>query len=127
MEVKTSLKYLRMAPRKVRMVVDLVRGMSVESAERYLAFSERKAAKPILKLLKSVIANAKNNFNFDEKKIKTLYIKKIFVDEGPKLKRWRPVSRGSAHPIQKKTSHVNIILEEKLSKARVNSKKIKKI
>jgi large subunit ribosomal protein L22 len=109
-EVKAHLNYLRIAPRKVRLVVDLIRGKSVQEARNILNFTVKRAALPIRKLLDSAVANAKNNFNLDEKK---LYIKKIFVNEGPKLKRYRPASRGRAVEVQKKTSHITIILDEK--------------
>jgi large subunit ribosomal protein L22 len=109
-EVKAHLNYLRIAPRKVRLVVDLIRGKSVQEARNILNFTVKRAALPIRKLLDSAVANAKNNFNLDEKK---LYIKKIFVNEGPKLKRYRAASRGRAVEIQKKTSHITIILDEK--------------
>lgn len=109
MKVTAKLKHLRIAPRKARLVVDLVRGKSVEQAQRILNFTVKKSASPVLKLLKSAIANAKNNFQLQES---NLYIEKIIVDEGPKLKRWRPRARGQAYPIEKKTSHITLILEE---------------
>lgn len=113
MEIKASLKYFRMAPRKVRLVSDLIRGMDTEKAKAQLQFSKKRAAKILFKLLNSAIANAKGNFDFSEEKIKNLYIKRVIVDEGPKLKRWMPVARGSAHEIQKKTSHITLVLDEK--------------
>jgi large subunit ribosomal protein L22 len=113
MEIKVSLNYLRMTPRKIRLVTRLISGMSIQEAEKRLKFLNKRATKPILKLLNSAIASAKNNFDLDEKRINTLYIKTINVNEGPKLKRWMPVSRGTAHPIQKKTSHIAMILDEK--------------
>jgi large subunit ribosomal protein L22 len=113
MEIKASLKYLRIAPRKVRLVADLIRGKKVNEAILMLQFSKKRAAKPLLKLLKSALANAKNNFKFTPERLEKLYIKKIAVNEGIKLKRWRPVAMGSAHLIQKKTSHVELVLEEK--------------
>ena len=116
MEIKASLNYLRMAPRKVRLVANLISGLEVQDAENELKFLNKRAVKPIVKLLNSAIANAKKNFNFDEKRLSSLYIKKIIVDEGPKLKRLMPVSRGMAHQIQKKTSHITMILDEKISK-----------
>lgn len=112
MDIKASLNYLRIAPRKVRLVTRLILGMDVQKAERELQTLNKRASLPVLKLLNSAIANAEKNFGLDEKRKKSLYIKKIVVDEGPKLKRWTPVSRGTAHQIQKKTSHVSIILEE---------------
>jgi large subunit ribosomal protein L22 len=112
-EVKARLRYLRIAPRKVRLVADLIRGKSVEEAERILNFTRKRAALPLLKLLKSAIANAKHNFNLDEKK---LYISKITIDEGSKMKKIFPRARGRADIIQKKTSHVTLVLKEKEQK-----------
>lgn len=109
MAVKARLRYLRMAPRKVRLVADLIRGKSVEEAQNILNFTKKRAALPLLKLLKSAIANAKNNFHLDEK---NLFISEIRVDEGPKLKRTFPRARGQADIIQKKTSHITLILNE---------------
>ena len=108
MQVTAKLNYLRTAPRKVRMVADMIRGKDVETAQTLLRFSLKKSNKPIEKLLNSVVANAKNNFDLQPKNLR---IAKITVDEGPKLKRWRPRSRGRAMPIQKKTSHITIVLE----------------
>ncbi|HOK35113.1 MAG TPA: 50S ribosomal protein L22 [Candidatus Pacearchaeota archaeon] len=125
MEIKASLNYLRIAPRKVRLVADLIRGMEVNKAQSILKFTEKRAAEPLLKLLNSGVANAKKNFNLTEEQIQKLYIKEINVDEGPKLKRWIPVSRGTAHEIQKKTSHINLVLdikEENSKSKNLNSK-----
>jgi len=109
MPVVAKLKYLRIAPRKVRLVADLIRGKSVEESQNILTFTKKRAALPLLKLLKSAVANAENNFQLDKK---NLYIPKILVDEGPKLKRMMPRSRGQANEIQKKTSHITIVLDE---------------
>ena len=111
--VMARLKYLRIAPRKVRMVADLIRGKSVQEAEQILNIVVKRASKPLLKLLKSALANAKNNFHLDET---NLYVSKITVDEGPKLKRWRARSRGQAYEIQKKTSHITLVLAEAKTK-----------
>jgi len=123
MEVKAYLRHLRMAPRKVRLVADLIRGKSVEEAQNILNFTTKRVALPLLKLLKQAIFNAKNNFQLDEK---NLYISKIIVDEGPKLKRVFPRARGHADEIQKKTSHIPLILDEikkKPKKSEVQSTK----
>jgi large subunit ribosomal protein L22 len=109
-EVKAYLRYLRIAPRKVRLVADLIRGKSVLEAERILNFTRKKAAPPLLKLLKSAISNAKHNFNLNEK---NLYVSKILVDQGPKTKKVFPRARGRADIKEKKTSHVTLILKEK--------------
>ncbi|PIP25095.1 MAG: 50S ribosomal protein L22 [Candidatus Nealsonbacteria bacterium CG23_combo_of_CG06-09_8_20_14_all_36_12] len=120
MVVTVKLNYLRIAPRKVRLVADLIRGKSIEEAQTILNFTTKKAAPVLSKLLKSAVANARNNFQLEEI---NLYIQKITVNEGPKLKRWRARARGTAYPIQKKTSHITIILGEIKEKA----KKIEKI
>ena len=109
MEVTAKLRYLRIAPRKVRLVADLVRGKSVEEATHILNFTRKRATKPILKLLNSAVANASHNFQL---KKENLYISKILVNEGPKLKRWRPRARGVTYEIQKKTSHITLVLTE---------------
>lgn len=107
--VRAKLSYLRIAPRKVRLIADLIRGKSVAEAERILNFAIKRGVKDILKLLKSAVASASHDFQLEES---NLYIAKITVDEGPKLKRWMPRARGSASEIQKKTSHITIILDE---------------
>jgi large subunit ribosomal protein L22 len=108
MPVTAKLKYLRIAPRKVRLVADLIRGKKVSQALNFLEFLPKKAAPPLLKLLKQAIANAKNNFQLDES---NLYISKILVDEGPKLKRQMPRARGQADEIYKRTSHISLVLD----------------
>ena len=108
MPFKATLRYLRISPRKVRLVADLIRGKSVDEAQTILSFTVKKAAKDLLKLLKSAAANAKSQ-NADSS---NLYISKISVDEGPKYKRMMPRARGQAYEIQKKTSHINIVLSE---------------
>jgi len=117
--ISAKLYNLRISPRKVRLVADLIRGKSADEASAFLNFTVKKAAAPIAKLLNSALAGAKNNFQLDPA---NLYISRITVDEGPKLKRWRARARGSAYTILKKTSSINIVLDE-LKK----SKKIKKI
>jgi large subunit ribosomal protein L22 len=107
MPAVAKLRYLRIAPRKVRLVADLIRGKSVNEAETILNFTPKKAALPLLKLLKQAIANAKN-LGLEKEK---LFISKILVDEGPKLKRVMPRARGQANIIQKKTSHITLLLD----------------
>lgn len=119
MSVKAKLNYLRIAPRKVRLVADLIRKKKVDQAQTILNFTTKGASKPLNKLLQTAIADAKNNFQLDPA---NLYISKITVDEGPKYKRWRARSRGMAHEIQKKSSHITLVLEEIKP-----GKKIKKI
>lgn len=109
MSAIAQLRNLHIAPRKVRLVADLVRGKTAEEAGALLNFTVKRAAGPILKLLNSAVANAKNNFQLNPN---NLYISKITVDEGPKMKRWMPRARGSASEIQKKTSHIYLALDE---------------
>jgi large subunit ribosomal protein L22 len=124
MEIKVRLSNLRIAPRKVRLVADLVRGKTALEAQTILSFTVNKPARSILKLLNSAIATAKHDFHLDEN---TLFISKITGDEGPKLKRWHPMSRGRAFTILKRTSHVELILSNNISaKPQAKKSKIKK-
>lgn len=107
MEIKAKLNYLRITPRKVRLVTDFIKGMDVKRAENHLRFVSKRVSQPLLKLLKSAIANAENNFKMSKD---DLYIKEIIVNEGTPYKRWRPVSRGRTFPILKRTSHLNLLL-----------------
>lgn len=91
------------------MVGSLIRGKSVDAARSFLQYTPNKSAKPMLKLLNSAVASALQKFHIDAA---NLYISKLFVDEGPKLKRFRPRARGQAYPIHKKTSHITIELDE---------------
>ena len=109
MEVVAKLNYLRISARKVRLVADLIRGKKVEKAQNILKFVAKRATLPLSKLLKSAMANAKNNFGLDEN---NFYISKILVNDGPKLKRFMPRARGQAYEIQKKTSHIVLVLKE---------------
>jgi len=109
MEVKASLNNLRTAPRKVRQVVDLVRNKSISEARNLLEFTVKKSSEPVLKLLNSAVSSAVHDFKLNEV---DLYVSKITVDEGPKLKRWHAMSRGRAYPIIKRTSNINLILSE---------------
>jgi len=109
MEVKGSAKYLKITPKKMRLVIDVIRKMGVERAEAQLHFIPRKASALILKALRSVVASAEHNFNL---KKDNLFIKKIIVNEGPALERWTPKAFGRATPIKKRTSHLEIILAE---------------
>lgn len=130
MEVKASLKYLRISPRKVRLVADLIKGLSVKVAEANLLHVSKRSSNPLLKLLKSAVANAEHNFGLDKN---NLFIRAIRVDEGPALKRWRPRARGAAFSIKKRTSHIFLTLKEiketkeKKGKIKEEKKEIKKI
>jgi len=120
MEVKVKLNNLRIAPRKVRQVADLVRGKTAIQAQAMLSFTVNKPARSILKLLNSAVAAAKHNFHLEES---SLFISKITADEGPKLKRWHPMSRGRAYPIIKRSSHIVLVLSDK-TEAKKETKKI---
>lgn len=109
MKTTTSLNRIRIAPRKMRMVVDLVRGKNVAVAKDLLRFRSNKGARILLKFLEAAVASAKTLGQGDES---TLSIFKIAVDEGAKLKRWRERAKGSAYPIQKKVSSITLILDE---------------
>ncbi len=108
-EVTAKLKRLDITPRKTRAVVDLIRGMQVASAEAELMFRKERAAGPILKLLRSCIANARNQ-NLDVDK---LVVSRIEVGKGPRMKRWLPRARGMATPLHKDFSHITLVLSEK--------------
>ena len=110
MEVKAVAKYIRMSPQKVRLVVDLVRGKKVQEARNILLYTRKYPAGIIAKVLKSAVANAAQNPNIDEN---TLYIKEIFVDQGPSLKRWRARAQGRAAGIKKRTSHITVVVDER--------------
>lgn len=122
MDVTAKLRYFRKSPPKVRLVVDLIRGLTVEKAEYQLNFLNKGSSGPILKLLKSAIANAENNF---ELKKENLFVKKVIVDQGPSLKRWQPRAFGRASEILKRSSHVTLILGE-IKETTSKSKKIVK-
>ena len=108
-KISAQLNYLRISPRKVRAVAELLKGLDVDLAEAQLKYLVRKPVKPLLKLLNSAASNAKNNFGLDKN---YLYIKEIIVNEGMKLKRYKPKGFGLPMPIQKKTSHIKIVLDE---------------
>ena len=110
MEVKAIAKGVRIAPRKTRLVIDLVRGKSVVEADKILRNINKEAARLIRKVLTSAVANAENNNNLDKTK---LYVKEAYVDEGQTLKRMNFGSRGHVDPIKKRTSHITIIVSEK--------------
>ncbi len=107
--VQAKLNNLRIAPRKVRLVVDLIRNKTVVEAERILMFTVKRASDPLLKLLRSAVANAGNTVKLKKEE---LCITKISVDNGPMLKRGMPRSRGMVHPIQKRMSHVILQLDQ---------------
>lgn len=124
MEVKATARYLRVSPKKVRLVIDVVRGMDVEKALIQLQNLRKDATKYVFKLLNSAIANAEHN---NELKRDNLYIKKITADGGPTLHRWRPRAHGRAGAIRKRTTHLMIVLDERAPSDKKTDKKGKKI
>ncbi len=102
------LRYVRISPQKVRLTMDQIRGKKVGEALNSLSFSSRKSAFLLKKLINSAVANAEENLNTD---VDTLYIKRVFADEGPTLKRFRPRAMGRATKIRKRTSHLTVILD----------------
>ena len=109
---RASLRFLRIAPRKVRAVADVIRGIPVERALAILDFTNRAAAEPLARMLRSAVANAANSDGVD---VDTLIVGEIMVDQGPTIKRYLPRAMGRATQIQKKTSHVSLTLKEKES------------
>lgn len=110
MEAKAYLNYVRISPRKVCIVLDLIRGKDVKLAKAILEHTPKAACEPLLKLLKSAVANAENNHDMDTTK---LYVAACSVSQGPTLKRIRPRDHGRAFRINKKTSHITLILKER--------------
>ena len=106
--IEAQLNYVHIAPRKMRLVANLVKGMDVSRAETQLRFLTKRASHPLVKLLRSAVANAKHNFQLDEK---DLVIQKITVDGGPVLKRFRARAFGRAARLRKRTSHVTLVLK----------------
>jgi large subunit ribosomal protein L22 len=109
MEVTAKARYIRVAPRKARLVTELVKGKKVEEALTILAFTKKAFAKTLTKLINSAVANAQQNNQMD---VDTLMVKRISVDGGPTLKRYMPRAMGRATMIRKRTSHVTVVLDE---------------
>ena len=110
MEAKAYLKHLRISPRKVQVVLDLIRNKPTDVAMAILKNTPKAASEPLAKLLKSACANAENNFNMDKA---NLYVSECFVCPGPTMKRIRPRAQGRAFQILKRSSHVTITVKEK--------------
>lgn len=110
MEAKAVAKYIRIAPRKIRVVMDLVRGKNIGEAFAILKFTPKVGAEVIEKVLKSAVANAEHNFDMN---VDNLYIAAAYVDQGPTLKRIHPRSRGQAFKILKRSSHVTVVVKER--------------
>ena len=110
MEAKAHLKYPRVSPRKVKILCDLIRGKDVKTASAYLMQTPKAASEPVLKLLRSAVANAENNNSMDAEK---LYVSTAVANPGPVLKRGMPRARGRYNRILKRTTHINIGVSEK--------------
>ena len=104
-----SARYIRISARKVKIVIDLIRGKSVKEAVAILRYTPKAASEPVLMLLNSAIANAENNLEMNRDE---LYVAEVYADQGPTLKRFRARARGSASPIRKRTSHISIVLDQ---------------
>ncbi len=109
MKVRAEAKYIRQSPYKVRLVLDLVRGLPIDDARDVLTLTNRRAAAPILKVLDSAVANAEHNFALDGDE---LFVAEAYANEGPTLKRYRPRARGRATRIRKRTSHITIVVAD---------------
>ncbi|MCF8082128.1 MAG: 50S ribosomal protein L22 [Deltaproteobacteria bacterium] len=109
METRAVAKFTRISPQKVRLIMDQVRGKRVEEALNLLMFAPQRGARIIRKLVSSAVANAEENAGLD---VDTLYIKRIYADQGPTLKRWRARALGRATRINKRTSHLTVVLDE---------------
>jgi large subunit ribosomal protein L22 len=110
MEARAQARYVRLAPRKARAVVDLIRNKNVDEAMSILRYTPRRAAEAVSKVVKSAAANAENNFEMNRG---SLYVDQVYVDEGPSLKRVQPRARGRRFLILKRTSHITVIVKER--------------
>ena len=110
-QAKATLKYARISSRKVKIVADLIKGKDIDEALAIVKFTPKASSEMLEKLLKSAIANAENNHNMAHEK---LYVADIYANQGPTLKRIRPAAKGSAVRIRKRTSHVTIVLKERV-------------
>ena len=102
-------RYIRISSRKVKIVIDLIRGKSVKEAEAILRYTPKAATEPVLKLLNSAVANAENNLELNRD---DLYVAEVYANQGPTLMRYRPRARGRASRIRKRTSHITIVLDQ---------------
>ena len=109
MEAKAIARYIRISPQKARLVADVVRGLEVDKAITTLRFMPKKGARILRKIIESAVANASQSHEID---VDTLYVKTIYIDGGPTLKRIRPRAMGRAGRILKRTSHITVVLDE---------------
>jgi large subunit ribosomal protein L22 len=110
MEARATAKTVRITPRKARLVIDLIRGLDVKEAQAVLMFTPRAASPVILKVLNSAIANAENNYSMN---VDNLYVKECYVNEGVRMKRLLPRAKGQGDIIQKRTSHITVVVAER--------------
>jgi large subunit ribosomal protein L22 len=110
MEARAQARYIRVTPRKARRVVDLIRGLPAAEAQAVLRFTPQRASEPVGKVLASAIANAEHNNKLDPE---TLFVSRAYVDEGPTLKRFRPRAQGRAYRVNKRTSHITVVVESR--------------
>ncbi len=110
MEARAIAKYIRISPRKVRQVVDLIRGKDIEEALAILKYTPKRASAAVTKVINSAAANAEHNYDMNRD---NLYIAEAYVDQGPTLKRYKPRAYGRADMIRKRTSHITIVVKEK--------------
>ncbi|MGI6160991.1 MAG: 50S ribosomal protein L22 [Christensenellales bacterium] len=106
---KAIARYVRISTRKVKIVIDLIRGKSVDEAKAILMYTPKAASAVVAKVLNSAVANAENNMDLSRD---SLYVAEVFADQGPTIKRYRPRAKGSAYPILKRSSHVTVILDQ---------------
>ena len=118
MEATAKLRYLRITPRKVRVVADLIRGKNVNQALAQLAYVEKRAAEPVAKLLRSAVANAEQAAKDQSLDVDRLLVKELMVDQGPSLRRYMPRAMGRAFKILKKTSHISLTISDETPKKR---------
>ena len=114
MEAKAFARYIRMSPRKVRQVVDLIRGKSVEEAINLLHFTPKRSSLPVEKVLRSAVANAMNKEEASKLDPEDLFVKKIWVDQAPTIHRYRPGPMGRANRIRKRSCHISVVVSDKL-------------
>lgn len=110
MEAKAIAKYVRISPRKVQIVADLVRGKNVSEALTILKFTPKAGAKELEKVLMSAVANAENNFDMNKEE---LFVSEVYANQGPTLKRFSPRAQGRAFMIRKRTSHIGVVVKER--------------
>ncbi len=110
MEAKAVAKHIRISPRKIKPIADMVRGKNANEAVAILKFTPRKGAGLLKKVIESAMANAENNHGMD---LESLYIAEVYANQGPTMKRWKAGSMGRANPILRRTSHIGVVLKEK--------------